>query len=142
MTTKQAIINIIRGINDDVTSCEALHQMLEQQQRLLAQADADQLQQLNQLVEQKLALLANNARLRYSLLSNLGLPSDRNGMLLLLERLPSLASYRVKAQWKKLEKALGKCQWLNEQNGRLLAAQYELLQRVTGQSSYDYGDAR
>jgi len=141
MSLKQRIAGLIQGIQDDRKHCASLLPLLQRQQQLLAATDAEGLAQVGQEIEQLLNGLRQSARQRVRALEELGLPADQQGMLKLIQQLPSSLSTQMLESWKALETSLAQCKALNERNGELLASQRTILAELTGKAEAGYGEA-
>ncbi|MGI2258608.1 flagellar export chaperone FlgN [Shewanella sp. GXUN23E] len=128
MADKKTLLQaLIRGITQDVADYQQLQQLLASQRQLMLGRDNEALLEHNRHQDALVTRLSQSAEQRSQLLQAIGVSADGAGMDKLLRALPGAVALQVKDRWQQLL-ALGQsCQAANEQNGRLLVRQQELI---------------
>lgn len=139
MTVKDCVQALISGVQSDIHDYQALERLLQSQHAQLKARQTDVLLTQLPLQQALIAKLQQAAAARSQLLQHLGITADEHGMRLLLQRLPSNVRECLNPLWQTLNQLVERCQLQNEVNGRLLACQYEVIQRLLyGEPTYDY----
>ncbi|MBU1308382.1 MAG: flagellar protein FlgN [Gammaproteobacteria bacterium] len=124
--------SFISSLQQDVQRLDQLSQLLDQQYELMSQRHSVALQQLNQQVLQLMAAVEHSHSSRDQLLAQLGLQNRRNDLQQLVSRLPAPIQHGTRKLLQELTLKSRLCQAKNEKNGKLLAAQRQLMQKLTG----------
>ncbi len=122
----------ISSLQQDVQRLDQLSQLLEQQYELMSLRQSEPLQQLNQQVLQLMAAVEHSHQVREQLLAQLGLQHSRNDLQQLVSRLPAPVQHGTRQLLKELTLKSRLCHAQNEKSGKLLAAQRQLMQKLTG----------
>ncbi len=147
MTSKrERLQQLVREIRLDIEDYQQLRALLRHQRSLLERRDQQALTQHNERVEALCAKLQGRAERRSETLTLLGVSADAAGMQRLFHALGPQSRHTMTSLWNHLQQLVRDCQVENEVNGKLLAGQKALLDRVLnpGQSdaqTVDYGAA-
>ncbi|GAB0112122.1 flagellar export chaperone FlgN [Pseudoalteromonas distincta] len=126
-TVKEYIVSL----KHDIKKLDSLIMFLEAQYELLSRRD-EKLKEHNDKMLELLSNLNNSHSQRDNFLISLGLPSGKEGLTQLREKLPSdVKSITVKLL-QELEIKTKTCKMMNERSGQLLSSQRRLVQRLTG----------
>lgn len=126
-TVKEYIVSL----KHDIRKLDSLIMFLEAQYELLSRRD-EKLKEHNDKMLELLSNLNNSHSQRDNFLISLGLPSGKEGLTQLREKLPSdVKSITVKLL-QELEIKTKTCKMMNERSGQLLSSQRRLVQRLTG----------
>lgn len=126
-TVKEYIVSL----KHDIKKLDSLIMFLEAQYELLSRRD-EKLKEHNDKMLELLSNLNSSHSQRDNFLISLGLPSGKEGLTQLREKLPSdVKSITVKLL-QELEIKTKTCKMMNERSGQLLSSQRRLVQRLTG----------
>lgn len=134
---QQALLQLMKGIQSDLQRYRQLHQLMYEQQRSYLHFDGEQLLQLTHQQQPLIDALQHSATERHTLLAQLGVTPDQNGMQTLLNALPEKIKRPMHTHWQQLKTQVRVCQQLNQSNGRLSASYRELLKDVGQGQSYE-----
>ena len=137
---QQAIMLIMKGIQQDIRHYGQLYQMMVEQQESYLQFDGKSLQALIARQQPLIKTLGESAAQRSQLMAALGLSQDKAGMTTLLRLLPEKIKKTMIEQWQTLELKIRACQQLNQVNGQTSASYREMLQHVGKEQSYAAGN--
>ncbi|MBY6185921.1 flagellar protein FlgN [Marinobacter hydrocarbonoclasticus] len=138
MTSKRESLQIlVREIRLDIEDYQQLRALLRHQRSLLERRDQQALNQHNERVESLCNKLRDRAARRTATLKQLGVSPDANGMQRLFGALGPQSRHTVTSLWNHLQQLVRDCQVENELNGKLLAGQKSLLDRVLGGAHAD-----
>lgn len=137
---QQAIMLIMKGIQQDARQYDQLHQMMVEQQESYLQFDGEALQTLIAKQQPFIEALGESAAQRSKLMASLGLSEDKAGMATLLNALPANLKKPLSEQWQTLELRIRACHQLNQVNGQISASYSEMLQNVGKEQSYASGN--
>ncbi|MBY6016997.1 flagellar protein FlgN [Ferrimonas balearica] len=133
MTSKRERLQLlVREIRLDIEDYQQLRALLRYQRSLLERRDQQALSQHNERVETLCAKLRQRAERRTEILTQLGVRADATGMQRLFHALGPQSRHTVTSLWNHLQQLVRDCQAENEVNGKLLAGQKSLLDRVLG----------
>lgn len=142
MTPRECLQQLVGGVQQDLTDYDSLHQILNEQYQLLRERDSQGLADLLKREQTLLLPLRERAARRSKLLAQLGLDASDHGMRQLLDKLPANLSEKLSPQWQQLQQRVVECKRQNEQNGKLLAIQNQVIRRMLyGEPSGDYSPA-
>lgn len=145
MTSKrERLQQLVREIRLDIEDYQQLRALLRHQRSLLERRDQQALTQHNERVEALCSKLQVRADRRTETLELLGVSADAAGMQRLFQALGPQSRHTMTSLWNHLQQLVRDCQVENEVNGKLLAGQKALLDRVlnAGQGeaqTSDYG---
>ncbi|MEL0642265.1 flagellar export chaperone FlgN [Pseudoalteromonas aliena] len=126
-TVKEYIVSL----KHDIKKLDSLIMFLEAQYELLSRRD-EKLKEHNDKMLELLSSLNDSHNQRDNFLISLGLPSGKEGLMQLKEKLPSdVKSITIKLL-QELEIKTKTCKMMNERSGQLLSSQRRLVQRLTG----------
>jgi flagella synthesis protein FlgN len=135
----QALSRLAHGVQADLATYGALEALLEEQ------LEAARRHRAARLAEIADAILAHVDTLDASRRERLQLAAEICGtdgsMTDVLSRAPEGARAVMHADWTALEARVRFCKSLNARNGRFLADQHEIMQRVIGQEVHTYAAA-
>jgi flagella synthesis protein FlgN len=134
---RQFIIALISGLKEDIKNYSRFHELLHKQQSLMQQHNSEALITLNQEHSILLEVIREQAIRRKQLMDNIGVTADNAGMEKILAALDAKSSPQVAMLWDKLKQLTHHCHDQNEVNGRLLALQSELLNKVLNTQPQD-----
>lgn len=121
----------ILSLKHDIKKLDSLIKFLESQYELLSRRD-NQLKEHNDEMLELLDSLNNSHIQRDSFLVSLGLPSGKEGLTQLREKLPNDIKTATTKLLQELEIKTKTCKMMNERSGQLLSSQRRLVQRLTG----------
>lgn len=124
--------HFISSLQQDVQRLDQLSQLLEQQYELMSLRQSEPLQQLNQQVLQLMSAVEQSHQARDQVLAQLGLQNNRTDLQQLVSRLPAPVQHGTRQLLQELTLKSRLCQAQNEKSGKLLAAQRQLMQKLTG----------
>jgi flagella synthesis protein FlgN len=124
--------HFISSLQQDVQRLDQLSQLLEQQYELMSLRQSEPLQQLNQQVLQLMSAVEQSHQARDQVLAQLGLQNNRTDLQQLVSRLPVPVQHGTRQLLQELTLKSRLCQAQNEKSGKLLAAQRQLMQKLTG----------
>ena len=138
--TSSLVKTLLNELNQDVAHYQQLVAQLKQQHVLLVNRDNQALIGHNQQLQSLMALLNQHATNRHAILTRLGVTADNDGMQKLLKKLPQQVQQKGMMLWQNLYEQTLACQDLNNTNGRLLAQQKQLIDRLLKpEQQYCYG---
>lgn len=137
---QQAIMLIMKGIQQDIRQYEQLRKMMIKQQECYIQFDGEALQSLTTRQQPLINALNDNAAQRSALMTALGLNPGKEGMTTLIHALPDKFKKPMGEQWQTLEQLVRACHQLNQVNGQISASYSEMLQNVGKAQSYASGN--
>nr|WP_321241453.1 flagellar protein FlgN [uncultured Tolumonas sp.] len=130
---------LLSELHYELKAYQRLMNIMLEQHRLMATHQSAALTELNVREQQLLAVLRQQAQRRSQLLRLIGFNASEQGMKQFLAELPPSLLERVEPVWNKIYQQLRLCQAQNELNGRLLASQHDLLNRLLfGEPDPDY----
>lgn len=121
---------LVKGIAEDRQDYLQLQQKLGTQRLLLLLRDSARLETVNQQLMDIYQALSARATGRQTLLRELNVSADKQGLFSLLQRLPPEQFKKVSALWDDLELQARRCQQLNERNGMVLHMQQDILDNI------------
>ncbi|WP_299019584.1 flagellar protein FlgN [uncultured Photobacterium sp.] len=144
MSSKTQLVKALLGeLAQDVTSYQHLAQQLKHQQALLVNRDSQALLSHNVQLQQLMQQLGEHAKRRSEYLESLGVSADDAGMKRLMAALPAQFSQQGNQLWKKLYELTLQCQELNNANGRVLAQQKQMIDKLLKpEQQFCYGPGR
>ncbi|PSW03525.1 flagellar protein FlgN [Photobacterium lipolyticum] len=138
-THAELVKALITELAQDVKSYQQLAQQLKHQQLLLQNRDSKALLAHNTELQQLMQQLNRHAQRRGEHLVALGVTADDAGMKRLLAALPSQYNQQGRQLWQQLYELTLQCQELNNANGRLLAQQKQMMDKLLKpQQQYSY----
>nr|WP_321272614.1 flagellar protein FlgN [uncultured Tolumonas sp.] len=130
---------LLSELHYELKAYQRLMNIMLEQHRLMATHQSAALTELNVREQQLLAVLRQQAQRRSQLLRVIGFNASEQGMKQFLAELPPSLLERVEPVWNKIYQQLRLCKAQNELNGRLLASQHDLLNRLLfGEPDPDY----
>lgn len=140
MATQAELVKaLITELAQDVKSYQQLAQQLKHQQLLLQNRDSKALLTHNVELQLLMQQLNNHAQYRGEHLIALGMTADDAGMKCLLAALPTQYSLQARQLWQQLYDVTLQCQEQNNANGRLLAQQKQMMDKLLKpQQQYSY----
>lgn len=133
-----AVKAVIGSLQQDKKRLDTLIAILEQQYQAMSERKSQLLEQLNQQATALLDQLKVSHQQRDGDFTLLGLEQNKTGMQTLADALPPHLRQPVQLLLHELSIKSQLCHSLNEKNGKLLAAQRELLNKLTGQSMQNH----
>ncbi|OAN16708.1 hypothetical protein A3K86_09690 [Photobacterium jeanii] len=131
MADSNTLIKTLLGeLKQDVSHYQQMANQLKEQHNLLVNRDNQALTPHNAAMEQLMATLNQHAANRQTILNQLGTTADNQGMQTLLAKLPQPIQDQAKQWWQQVYQLTLTCQELNNTNGRLLAQQKQLIDRL------------
>lgn len=134
---QQALLQLMKGIQCDLQRYRQLHQLMYAQQHSYLHFDGEQLLQITHQQQPLIDALQHSASERHTLLAQLGVSQNQDGMQTLLNALPDKLKRPMQTHWQQLANQVRVCQKLNQSNGQLSASFRELLQDVGQGQSYE-----
>ncbi|HVL44681.1 MAG TPA: flagellar protein FlgN [Acidovorax sp.] len=130
MNRSSTLQRLVAGMDADLPQYRALETLLQEQFQAMLRHDSGELEALAPRILASVDTLEQRGRQRGALLAQL-LPGAAPATLhALLERLPSASRAVVQSRWTTLEQLVRECKEHNARNGRLIADQQAILQRV------------
>lgn len=133
---QQVLATLEADLLADHRAMPALLEHLEALHAALGRHDQGQVDTLNGYIQQAVDAMAERAQRRARVLRANRLAEGRGGMARLLACYPAERANALRMVWGELGEMLQQCRRLNERNGRLLAAQCELMDRWLEPSLY------
>ena len=131
MASKAELIKaLLSELAGDVKGYQQLEQQLQQQETLLLNRDSQALLSHNAKLQQLMQQLSKHAQQRCQYLESLGVSADDAGMKRLLAALPAQYGQQGNALWQQLYQLTLACQTRNNSNGRLLAQQKQMIDKL------------
>lgn len=125
---KELLQALVRGIRQDLSDYGRLQALLAAQRQLMLGRDNAGLLEHNREQDALVTRLRETAANRSQLLTRIGVSADAAGMERLLRAMPAAAASQINSLWQQLLTKGQECEAANEQNGRLLVRQQELIQ--------------
>ncbi|WDE12119.1 flagellar protein FlgN [Thalassomonas haliotis] len=139
---QQGLRALVNGIKQDIIYYTRFQALLKEQQVAMQRHDSEKLVKVNQRHEKLYQLILTQAKKRKAILLKFGVTADNQGIETVFNSLNHVSKGRVYELWQQLEQLTLDCQQQNEINGRLLAAQHELLNKlIHPQDSGEYRPA-
>lgn len=138
-------MGLVKGIRQDIEGYRQLKSLLNRQRELMQRRDNQGLNEHNKLQSSLCNSLMVKASDRGLMLQDLGFAGDASGMQALIARLPKASSEQVANLWDNLLSLVRESKQINEDNGKLLVAQQEVINQLLNPSNelaIDYGDLR
>ncbi|WP_220753329.1 flagellar export chaperone FlgN [Shewanella sp. KT0246] len=145
VSKREQVQGLLRGVRLDIDGYKQLHALLVRQRDLMKRRDNAGLALHNDEQTKLCELLMERAKKRSVTLVALGFSGNSKGMEDLIARLPQASQKQVLLLWKNLVKLVKESQQFNEQNGKLLVSQQEVINSLLNkqpESQNDYGHAR
>ncbi|ELR67068.1 hypothetical protein C942_03669 [Photobacterium marinum] len=141
MTSRTQQVKALLGeLAQDVKSYQQLATQLKHQQSLLVNRDSQALLTHNVQLQKLMQRLSDNAKKRCEYLETLGVSADDAGMKRLLAALPAQFNQQGNQLWQQLYQLTLQCQELNNANGRVLAQQKQMIDKLLKpEQQYCYG---
>lgn len=136
---------LVLGVRQDIDGYRQLKSLLNRQRELMQRRDNQGLNEHNKLQSSLCNSLMTKASDRGQMLQDLGFAGNASGMLALIARLPKASSDQVATLWDNLLGLVRESKQINEENGKLLVAQQEVINQLLNPSNElanDYGDLR
>ncbi|MDF0535746.1 flagellar protein FlgN [Shewanella sp. A32] len=131
------------SMKQDVAQLNQLIGHLDNQYELLSNRRAEELTSLNNQITWLIQDLRRSNLEREQFLQQLGLPANRAGLKMLLEKLPSPTREKVGELIQELSLKTQTCSMMNERAGKLLTTQRRFMTRFFGlQDQQAYPDFR
>lgn len=134
----QTVKQVVSSLQQDKKRLDTLTSVLQQQYEAMSERNTVQLETLNQQALALMEALSHSHQQRELWFSQLGLRADKPGMQQLVSLLPAAVQPAVQRLLHELAVKSRLCHSLNEKSGKLLAAQRELLGKLTGLSKQDH----
>ena len=131
----QRVKTLIQGMAEDRKHYHALTALLETQRRHIVAHDSEALETLNAQLMALYQQLSKNSQQRYTLLNELGINPNAEGMKLLISRLPTSHRSTVSTLWRGLQQQATTCQRANDYNGALMSMQQEIMGNLLNSSA-------
>ncbi|WDE05167.1 flagellar export chaperone FlgN [Thalassomonas viridans] len=139
---QQGLRGLVNGIKQDIIYYTRFQALLKEQQVAMQRHDSEKLLQVNQRHEKLYQVILAQAKKRKAILLKLGVSADNEGIEKVFNSLNHVSKGRVYELWQQLQQLTLDCQQQNDINGRLLAAQHELLNKLLHpQESGEYAPA-
>lgn len=133
MSRSQKLLEIIGAdIRQDCDDYLRLRELIQELYRCLAQRDASRVEQLNQQIAALIDAADGRATRRSKILSAFRLEQGPAGMQKLLASYPQSQRDSLQSAWQQLGELAAECKRLNARNGKLLAAQHDILNQLLG----------
>ncbi len=142
---RELVIGVVQGIRQDIEGYRQLRSLLNNQRELMQRRDNQGLNEHNKLQSSLCNSLMIKASDRGQMLQDLGVAGNASGMLALIARLPKASSEQVATLWNRLLSLVKESKQINEDNGKLLVAQQEVISQLLNRNNevaIDYGDLR
>ncbi|ARD20639.1 flagellar protein FlgN [Shewanella japonica] len=145
VSKREQVQGLLRGIRVDIDGYKQLHGLLIRQRELMKRRDNAGLGLHNEAQTQLCEKLMERAKNRSRTLVALGFTGNSKGMEDLIARLPHASQKQVLILWRNLVDLVKESQQFNEENGKLLVSQQEVINSLLNkqpESQNDYGYAR
>ncbi|WP_228768316.1 flagellar export chaperone FlgN [Shewanella sp. TC10] len=145
VSKREQVQGLLRGVRLDIDGYKQLHALLVRQRELMQRRDNAGLAAHNEEQTKLCELLMERAKKRSITLVALGFTGNSKGMEDLIARLPESSQKQVLLLWRNLVKLVRESQQFNEENGKLLVSQQEVINSLLNkqpESQNDYGHAR
>lgn len=128
LTRDQAVARLLDGIQHDLQACGVIHELLERQFQAALRHRAAELGVLADELMPQLDAMEQRRQQRVQLVR--ALHGADAGMDELLNALPDAQRNRAAGDWERLEQLVRDCKQATTRNGKLMAEQYSVMQRV------------
>lgn len=136
---REGLRALVNGIKQDISHYTHFQALLKEQQQLMQQHNSEKLLKVNERHEKLYQLILLQAKKRKSILLKIGVTADSAGIETVFNALDRSSKGRVDQLWQQLQQLTVNCQRQNDINGRLLASQHELLNKLLNpQASGEY----
>jgi flagellar biosynthesis protein FlgN len=129
---KNLIVNILTTINSDSQHYEKLVSLLRLQRTFLIQRDNAALLTINKQCTELIEQLHSNTHTRTDNLKKLGLNPNASNVERVIRTLGTPHRSQLAQCWNTVKSNSGLCRQLNDMNGRILASQKEIGDRLMG----------
>lgn len=131
MSQRDQLLSIIeRDVLDDVTDFALLNEQMTRLHGLLLARGTDEINVVNESILLLLDAVRGRARRRSKVLAAFQLGAGSQAMDTLIGYLAPVRRARVHTAWKEVVSGAERCLLLNERNGKLLALQSDIVQRL------------
>ncbi|KRW61183.1 flagellar protein FlgN [Pseudomonas sp. TTU2014-080ASC] len=127
---QQLLSVIAQDLQDDCTDYQCLHDLMQALHQQLVDRNSQQIDLLINQINPLIAQSRQRAERRSKVLSAFGLGAGAQAMHALLERYPQPQREQLHQVWDSLGELTVQCKNQNERNGKLLAMQSELLEKL------------
>lgn len=124
-----------QDLQRDLAEYRQLLSLTEALHDALLRRDSPVVEARNQQVAALLDEVKTRAARRTRILLAFSLPGDGVGMLRLIRLCDPEQRSRLAVGWDELQTLVRACNWQNENNGKLLAMQHDILTQILGQSA-------
>jgi flagella synthesis protein FlgN len=128
MTRDQAVARLLDGIQDDMTSCGDVHELLDRQFQAALRHHGAELSALAEELMPRLDAMEERRKQRVQLVRALFGPDATMDALFASLAAPQKSS--ASAAWAQLERLVRDCKQATVRNGNLMADQYSVMQRL------------
>jgi len=128
LTRDQAVSRLLDGIQDDLQTCTVIRELLERQFQAALRHRGAELGVLAEELMPQLDAMEQRRQQRVQLVR--ALHGAAAGMDELLNALPAEQRSRAAVDWERLELLVRDCKQASTRNGKLMADQYTVMQRV------------
>jgi flagella synthesis protein FlgN len=128
LTRDQAVARLLDGIQHDLGACAAIRELLERQFQAALRHRGAELALLADELMPQLEAMEQRRQQRVQLVRALhGAAASMDDFL---GKLAAPQGPRTRAEWERLEQLVRDCKQASARNGRLMAEQYTVMQRV------------
>lgn len=121
---------LLSDLAQDAANYDKLDSLLAKQHAHLTRRDSQALNAISETVLPLMDALNSNAQRRVTCLETLGVSADDEGMRKVLTALPETYGHQGLAHWERIYALAKRCQEQNNANGRLLAQQKQLFDKL------------
>jgi len=129
------IIQVLKGLNRDVKLMGELNELLQEQYKLMSRRESSMLEPLNHKAVNVMATLKKSHSNRERILSSLPGDNSDERLKAFIKLLPEGYSKTTERLFRDLSQYSKLCLKQNEKNGKLLAYQRSLIQKLLGSHS-------
>ncbi|MDO6679621.1 MULTISPECIES: flagellar export chaperone FlgN [unclassified Shewanella] len=143
-TTREKVQGLVSGVRQDIEGYKQLKVLLIRQRELMKCRDNNGLQRHNIEQTSLIDILMERAKNRSITLVSLGFNGNSKGMESLITKLPQASQKQVSLLWRHLLTLAKESQQYNEENGKLLVSQQEVINSLLNKqpdSQYEYAQA-
>ena len=131
MNQRDQLLGIIeQDVFDDVADFALLNEQMTRLYGLLLTRDTVEINVANECILPLLEAVRGRARRRSKVMGAFQLPGKRQAMDTLIGYFAPERRVRVQTAWKNVVSSVERCLLLNERNGKVLAMQNEIVQRL------------
>ena len=131
MNQRDQLLGLIeQDVFDDVTDFARLNEHMTRLYGLLLARDTVEINGANECILPLLDAIRGRARRRSKVMGAFQLQGERQAMDTLMGYYPTMRRARLHAAWKDVMSSAERCLLLNERNGKVLATQSEIVQRL------------